>query len=209
MKKYHKINTIFKRDPDNKYKIIEGDYSRDVFRFLKDSEWVFTEKVDGTNIRIMWDGEKVRIGGKSDNAQIPSFLLDRLESYFRTDSALNVFTEKFGPDTCLYGEGFGPKIQKGGGNYGDQVDFVLFDVKVGEWWLERENVENIASVFDIPVVPIIGRGDFSDATEMCRKGFNSTWGDFEAEGIVMRPSVELMSRNGNRIIAKLKCTDFE
>lgn len=28
------------------------------FDYLKDNTWIFTEKVDGTNIRIMWDGGK-------------------------------------------------------------------------------------------------------------------------------------------------------
>ena len=36
----------------------------------------------------------------------------------------------------------------------------------------------------------------------------STWGDFEAEGIVARPKTELMARNGSRLITKIKCRDF-
>lgn len=41
-----------------------------------------------------------------------------------------------------------------------------------------------------------------------RKGFNSIWGDFIAEGIVARPAVELKTRNGHRIITKIKHKDF-
>jgi len=36
----------------------------------------------------------------------------------------------------------------------------------------------------------------------------SVWGDFQAEGIVARPGVELFDRAGRRIITKLKCRDF-
>jgi hypothetical protein len=39
-------------------------------------------------------------------------------------------------------------------------------------------------------------------------GFTSTWGDFQAEGIVARPAVEMKTRSGHRIITKVKCKDF-
>ncbi len=33
-------------------------------------------------------------------------------------------------------------------------------------------------------------------------------GDFEAEGIVARPDVELLDRRGKRVITKIKAVDF-
>ena len=52
MKEYHKIQTIFKRDPENKFKtLIYGEFSLPEFEYLKNNTWIFTEKVDGTNIR--------------------------------------------------------------------------------------------------------------------------------------------------------------
>lgn len=50
MSEYHKINTLFKRDEKNL--IIEGDYSCPEFAYLAENEWTWTEKVDGTNIRV-------------------------------------------------------------------------------------------------------------------------------------------------------------
>ena len=48
-------------------------------------------------------------------------------------------------DVTLYGEGYGARIQKGGGKYlAKSCDFVLFDVKIGDWWLRREAVDEIA-----------------------------------------------------------------
>ena len=83
MKEYHKIQTIFKRNPLTNYKtLLEGDYSIPEFDYLKDNTWVFTEKVDGTNIRVMWDGKAITFGGKSDNAQIPVFLINKLRERF-------------------------------------------------------------------------------------------------------------------------------
>jgi hypothetical protein len=86
--------------------------------------------------------------------------------------------------------------------------FVLFDVKVGDWWLQRESVEDVSAKLGLDIVPIIGRGTLADFVEMGRAGFNSRWGAFAAEGLVGRPGVELKARNGNRIITKIKTKDF-
>ena len=109
---------------------------------------------------------------------------------------------------CLYGEGYGAKIQKGGGNYRPDQDFVLFDVLVDEWWLQRENVEDIATKLGIEVVPIIGEGTLHDMVDQTRGRFDSAWGPFLAEGIVARPVTELKTRSGHRLITKIKCKDF-
>jgi ATP-dependent RNA circularization protein (DNA/RNA ligase family) len=210
MKKYHKIQTIFKRDMKNNGKIIIGEYSIPEIEYLKDNQWVFTEKVDGTNIRVMWDGQNVIFGGKTDNASIPVFLLYKLQELFEGNKK-QIFRDVFGEEgnVCLYGEGYGAKIQKGGGNYiKDGIDFVLFDVKIANWWLERPNIEDIAQKFGIKVVPIIGEGTITDMIEKVKTGFTSQWGNFVAEGIVAKPKVELVNRKGKRIITKLKYKDF-
>jgi hypothetical protein len=211
MKEYHKIDTVFKRDPDTKFKtLILGDYSQEAFGYLANNEWIFTEKVDGTNIRVIVypaiAGGDIKFGGKTDDAQIPAFLVDRLQQRFLPQKAQ--LNEAFPDGGCLYGEGYGAKIQKGGGNYRADQDFVLFDVKVGEWWLQRDAVADVAATFGLDVVPVIGRGTLADMIAMAHAGFNSSWGDFRAEGIVARPSCELRSRNGSRIITKIKHKDF-
>ena len=209
MEQYHKIQTVYKRDPETKSKtLIEGAFSLPAFEYLKNNEWVFTEKVDGTNIRVMFDGQLVTFGGKTDRAQIPTDLFNRLNERFfsHTDLLREVFDS---PEVCLYGEGYGAKIQKGGGNYRQDQDFVLFDVKIGEWWLQRSDVEGIAQKLGLDVVPIIAQGTLLDMIGFARQGFLSAWGDFRAEGIVARPSVELKSRNGSRIITKIKYKDFQ
>ncbi len=215
MKEYHKIDTVFKRDPETKFKkLMMGDYAQDAFCYLANNEWVFTEKVDGTNIRVIVHpadhpavaGENIVFGGKTDNAQIPTFLLEKLQERFLPQrDALN---EAFPDGGCLYGEGCGARIQKGGANYGTNPTFVLFDVKVGAWWLQRDAVEDVAQKFSVYVVPIIGRGTLPEMVALAQNGFRSLWGDFLAEGIVARPAVELKSRSGNRIITKIKHKDF-
>ncbi|HZS45578.1 MAG TPA: RNA ligase family protein [Blastocatellia bacterium] len=206
MKEYTKIQTIFKRDEKNR--IVEGCYTLPEFEYLKDNVWVFTEKVDGTNTRVMWQSadRSLKFGGKTDQASIPVSLLYRLQELFTESRLVEVFPET---DGCLYGEGYGKKIQSAGVNYiPDGVDFVLFDVKIGEWWLQREDIVDVANKLGIRVVPIVGEGTLSDAVKMVKQGFNSVWGNFIAEGIVARPKVELKTRKSERIITKIKYRDF-
>jgi hypothetical protein len=208
--KYHKINTVFNRDMDKpKNPIIMWDWSEPEFEYLANNKWELTEKVNGTNIRIMWDGEKITFGGKTDNAQIHAPLVQRLNEVFLPQ--LDKFIEIFGlgGDVCLYGEGYGNRIQKVGKLYREDQDFVLFDIKIGDWWLMRPDIEDIASKLGIDVVPIVGVGTLFDAIQFVKNGFTSQWGNFEAEGVIAKPVIPLLSRGGKRIITKIKTIDFK
>nr|VFJ68585.1 MAG: RNA ligase [Candidatus Kentron sp. FW] len=208
MSEYHKIQTVYKRDPATKHKTLSmGAYSMPEFEYLANNTWSFTEKVDGTNIRVYIKDGEVRFGGKTDNAQIPTHLSKALDELFtpKHDALLENFKDA---DVCLYGEGYGAKIQKGGGLYRQDQGFVLFDIRIGEWWLKREDIEEIAGGLGIDIVPVIGYGTLDEMIDMARNGFDSRWGKFAAEGIVARPTVELKTRAGKRIITKIKGKDF-
>ena len=205
MKPYQKIQTMYHRDPANKNKtLVEGKWSHPAFEFLADATWLWTEKIDGTNIRIVYGDDKVLLKGKTENAQIPASLVAKLEEMF----PVGRFTELDYSLMALYGEGYGLKIQSGGNYIRDGVDFILFDVWIDGWWLERENVEDIACKLGIGVVPIVGRGTLRDGYELTRSGFKSMIADCPAEGLVMRPQVTLFNRKGERIITKVKHKDF-
>jgi len=215
---YHKIDSVYKRDIKGKF--ILGEFSCPEFEYLKDLPWTWTEKIDGTNIRVMFNGAVaareqgdgfVRFGGKTDNAQIPSKLVTYLQSTFSSSQ----FTTLFGSsDVCLYGEGYGAGIQKGGGNYSPEQEFILFDIKIGAWWLERENVEAIAEKFGIKVVPLLQANPISlnymirDVAAFATDPPNSWLGSAKIEGWVGTPLVPLFARNGDRIITKIKYKDF-
>lgn len=209
MTEYHKIQSIFKRDMTSSRKaLIEGQWTTPEFEYLAGNTWTFTEKVDGTNIRVIFDDCRVTFGGRTESAQIPAQLVGRLNERFLPMLA-GLIDDMF-PDgqAVLYGEGYGAKIQKGGGNYRPDQDFVLFDVRVGRWWLQRSDVEDVAKKLGLDVVPVIGEGTLHDAVDWAKRGIVSTWGIFEAEGIVARPKTELFTRSGDRLIAKIKCRDF-
>jgi len=206
MNKYHKIRNVYKRDPDNNYKtLIEGEFDRLEFEVLKDAEWYFTEKIDGTSMRVIWEDGKLIFKGRREKSQIPADLVNRLREIFDEET----FKEKFDTAICLYGEGYGDGIEGAGYDYEmDGVDFILFDVKIGSNWLDREDVEDIAEALGIDVVPVLGEGTLEDGIEMAKKGFKSTINGVQAEGIIARPKVELMNKNGERVITKIKYEDF-
>ena len=208
MKEYHKIQSIFKRDPNNGYRFT-NEYSCPEFEYLKNNEWEFTEKVNGTNIRVIWDGQDgLRFAGRTDRASIPTFLYDRLNELFSAQKFAEAFQDSETGMT-LYGEGYGAKIQKGGGNYkSDGVDLVLFDVLIDNWWLKQIDVEKIGFNLGLHMAPVIGMGNLDTAIKLCKEGFNSDWGDFQAEGIVLRTKTGLKNRLGHRIITKVKFKDF-
>ena len=208
MEEYHKIQTVYKRNPDTNYKtLLSGQYSIPEFGYLANNTWQFTEKVDGTNIRVGYKEGNIEFGGRTENAQIPAVLTKNLCSMFYP--MLELLEETFGiADIVLYGEGYGGKIQKAGSAYGQDQRFVLFDVLIDGWWLNRDNVNDIADTLGIESVPIIGVGSLADMVAMAKAGIISTWGSFQAEGIVARPSTELRTRAGKRVITKIKCRDF-
>ena len=91
---YHKIETLFERDTKTK-KIIEGKYTNETIKYLKDNVWQFTEKIDGTNIRIYWDGHKVSFYGRTERAQIPSYLANKLFELFGGEINEQLFEQNF------------------------------------------------------------------------------------------------------------------
>ena len=207
MKEYPKIQSIFKRD-ERTHKFIEGEYALSEFAYLENNLWEATEKIDGTNIRVGWDSElqTVTFGGRTDNAQTPTFLLAKLQLLFPKEKFLALYPEL---SMTLYGEGYGAKIQKGGGNYiADGCNFALFDVFIGYWWLYRDDVEDIASHLGIECVPLVGNCVLQGAIGWIKDGLTSAYGNFQAEGMVLKPTVGLKDRRGHRIMTKLKHKDF-
>lgn len=209
MVEYHKIETLYERDEKTK-KLIDGKFRNPAVEYLKDNIWQFTEKVDGTNIRVHWDGHKVEFGGRTDKAQIPNHLQNRLNELFGGHINEEMFEQKFeDKDVMLFGEGYGLKIQTNG--YRDDVDFILFDVMIGGNYQPREIVEEIAQYFKLDVVPIVLEGTIQEAVDYVKNNRKSliAKNGAEIEGLVGRTKVETLDRTGHRNIVKIKYRDFE
>lgn len=213
MNKFPKITTVFDRDPETDYStLLTGEYAEPEFAYLSDTEWVFREKIHGTNLRLVYNADAsvpVMLKGRTEDSQVPSHLTDAI---LGRDGIAHRLREQFG-DTpaCLYGEGYGHKVQREGERYlPESHDFCLFDVKVGDWWLQEEDVTDVAEGVDLTRAPIVGAGTLSEMVAMVREGFRSEVANepLMAEGIVAHPRVELFNREGDRILTKVKYEDF-
>lgn len=211
MSEYHKIETLYERDPAT-FKVNPGVLKNRTYGLLK--TWEFTEKIDGTNIRVIWtpgvgdDIHDLKFRGKTDAAQLAGDLVHWLYTNITVEKLAAVFPDR---PVVIYGEGYGPGIQKNGGGYASEKKLIVFDVLVdGKWWLSRENVEGIAAQLGLEAVPYLGAMTLEEATEMVRKGFPSrlNGGVRQAEGLVGRPAETLFDKKGARLILKLKTCDF-
>ena len=210
MKEYTKIETVFERDMEGTKKLIEGKYRNETVAYLKDNEWICTEKIDGTNIGVIWDGHKVSYQGRTERAQVPTQLMNRLIELFGGSINEELFEQKFGEmQVILFGEGYGAKIQNGG-KYRSDVSFILFDVYLPEQnlWLKRDAIEDIAKAFGIEAVPIVLKGTLQQAVDYVKSKPKSTIGEADMEGLVCRPAIDLLDRMGKRVIVKVKVADF-
>lgn len=208
MNEYVKIPNIYKRETFGKNKLILGEYATGELAYLSECEWFWTEKVDGTNVRIIWDGYRVSFKGRTDKSDLPKHLMAKLEELFGGTNKEELFEQKFGKKpVVLYGEGYGKKIQKHGDLYGD-VNLILFDAVVDGMWLKYSNVLDIASDFGIRTVPTVGVGTLNEAVAYISAHPVSLLRDYEMEGVVCRPLVPMFYRNGEPIMVKVKCCDF-
>lgn len=206
MKEYIKIQNVFKFD--EKYRKIIG--LNEPYEMLKNIEWYGTEKVDGTNTRICWDGHRISILGHTDKSQLPNHLVDYLSKLFLTPEMEYVFEQIFeDKEVVIYGEGYGNKIQADGEKYTNDVGFIVFDININGFWLLRENVENICERLNLSIVPIVFRGTLDEAKKFVLNHPISTLSnEHEMEGLVLRPKVQLYDVKGHLITCKLKYRDI-
>ena len=200
---YPKIETLFERDEH--FKVIPHKLRNPVYGTIK--TWQFTEKIDGTNIRLIWKDGKLKFGGRTGNAQLPADLIQHLYEIVDINRIKAVFPST---DVIIYGEGYGAGIQSGG-YYSKTKEFIVFDVLVdSKWWLSWENVCDVASKLQLRTVPYIGEYTLEEGIIIARKGFNSMLAveSHMAEGIIGRPIETLYDKKFNRVIIKLKTKDF-
>jgi len=211
MYKYHKIETLFNRDENFK---VTDEIRLPEFENIKN--WLITEKIDGTNIRVIFTpDDKLIFRGRTDNASIPTFLLEELQNMFTVEKIKSILDNPIEQGLCLYGEGYGAKIQKGGGNYNKGNSFRLFDIWIDGCWLEWDSVEEIAKQLGVKTVPVIAKTDLKAAIYMVEgenlfSAVSLVEGEVghKAEGIVARAYPTMLFRRGTPIKWKLKIKDF-
>ena len=212
---YPKIPCAFKRDPDTKK--LTDEYREPEFELLAHVDWRWTEKLDGMNVVVHWDGHRVSYQGRTERAQLPAGLVERLNTLFVGDANEELFEQLFGADdVILYGEGIGGRIQHGkrGGRYTESEEFRLFDVRIGGVWLQWEDVCDVAQKLGLQTVPYMGAHTLhSIALRMMVEHEQGSVVSAEnpectCEGYVGVPVCGLLNRRGERLQVKLKYGDF-
>jgi len=215
MREYQKIETVFERDPKTK-KLLLNQFRNPTVRYLRKNEWYMTEKIDGANIRVVWDGHKFSFYGRTDKSEVPKPLLEKLNSIFNYEME-QVFEQMFqDKEVILFGEGIGEKIQCG--LYGKEYRFLVFDIMINGKYLHLIDSFDIAIKLGLETVPF--KDDFwtlEDAVEAVTKyrekikscismaGGNPG----NVEGFVLRPAYTVYDSNFDRVIVKIKLRDFE
>lgn len=222
MERYGKIPAPFKRD-EKTNKIIRGQWSDPILEYLQDAKFLFTEKLNGTNIRLIYTPEekvrhakdleyvkpaKLSIKGRSDDAQVHGRLVDWCKT-LDVSRFVNVFGNRA---VCIYGEGVGEGIQKGGLQYGP-THFRAFAIK-GEHGFWRPGIADqvLREGLELRCVPVILEATLNEGIEYMRQGFKTQIGPnpdvYWAEGLIGVPTLPIYGPKGQRIIVKLKDADL-
>lgn len=205
MKEYQKIESIYKFDTNIKRFIKE--YYNPIVEYLENNKWIGTEKIDGTNIRIYWNGKRFEFGGRTDNAEIPKAIMKILETTFNYDMEI-VFEQKFGnKEVYLFCEGYGGKVQNGA--YNCEENIIGFDIMVEDIYLDKEVSKQIFKELGINFVKQIEFNNLKEAVnyvEVNEKSLEHP--NDNLEGLVCYPLKRIYDHMNNRIIIKIKRKDL-
>lgn len=230
MNPYKSIETLYERSKEtNKLdfnKVRQAEW-------LHINQWMLTEKIDGTNIRVLVTNAGIEIKGRSNNASIPSGLEQNIRKIFDHATIMQYFLKgkknaSMPDDWCVtfYGEGYGPGITGSDKmNYRKQElgkGFRCFDVMFGESnWASVSEWQGLCESLNVPTVVTVG---FIGAIPIGELGARQMMEDFcayspvafleadvniKAEGLVARPMVPLFNRHGERVIWKLTNREFK
>lgn len=195
------------------YLHIENLYKNQEILMFK--ECYALEKIHGTSTHINWNqftGEVKFFSGGCNHEHFKSIFDENyLEKKFNELDIPNNVT--------IYGEGYGGKQQGMRTLYGEDLKFVAFDVKIGDVWLNVYDAEKFVDSFDgLEFVWYTRTSTELDALDILRdatsaQALRNGGGVLPphkriAEGIVLRPLIELTRNDGKRIIAKHKGAAF-
>lgn len=210
MQEYQKIENIYKFN--TKEKKYEEIYFSPIVGYLKNNDWIVSEKVDGTNIRVYYDGHRVSWSGRTDKSVLPKEVEELLQKTFGESEI--IFEQEFGgKEVELFMECYGGKIQ--GGLYGGEERLIGFDIMINGVYLDKLNIKGIFDKFGVKTINFEIVNGLSAVIENVKYISNHTDSktlsqlsvptkDTKIEGYVCVPTMPLYDRNGQRIIVKIK-----
>lgn len=165
------------------------------------------EKIHGTSAHISWKDGNVKFfsGGAKNEEFVKLFDVETLRARF---------IEMGKEEVVLFGEAYGGKMQGMSHTYGKQLRFIVFDVKIDEYWLKVPSAEAVAHSFGLEFVhynkvstDLSSLDAERDAPSM-QAYRNGIIEDKMREGVVLRPLEEFRRNDGSRIICKHKRPEF-
>lgn len=168
------------------------------------------EKIHGTSAHVGYVPEDEAVaffsGGEKHEKFVALFDEDELRAKFK--ERLEEYPAVF------FGEAYGGKMQGMKATYGDQLKFVVFDVKIGNCWLSIPDAEELALACGFEFVAYnkvstdlveLDRERDLPSIQARRNGIEE---DKIREGVVLRPLIEVRKNNSARIAAKHKRAEF-
>lgn len=217
---YPKIHSLWMRHSllsgKTKRPFIVGEYAKEEFGSI--SKWRVEEKIDGMNIRLYIDRDRIDVKGRTNYSKIPGSFMDYINNHeFRSKVSMIPFPG------ILFGEGFGAGIQTGG-IYRPTQAFMLFDAYIDRQWLSREGVRRLGETlgFDTPHdFGIMTEDDIIDLVKSAPRTYYEDKTDIQPkkmlyqsknafEGVMVRsePQMRFNDQQATPIMWKLKVKDF-
>lgn len=165
------------------------------------------EKLHGTSAHIKFKDGKITFfsGGEK---------YENFKALFN-EEFITVALASFGiADIVVNGEVIGAKCQGMSKTYGNELKFIVFDVRFNGNWLPVLAAEQVATFLKLEFVHYvkistkleeIDRERDADSVQAIRNGMGE---GHKREGVVLRPCEELFDERGNRLIAKHKRSEF-
>lgn len=166
------------------------------------------EKVHGTSAHVSYNLGQLHFspGGCNLDPFVALFNKEELEAKFKALGHEKV---------VVFGEAYGGKLFKMKETYGDKLQFIVFDIRIGDSWLDVPKMAQLAADLGFEVVPwelvstdveVLNSLRDRPSEVAVRRGCAA---DREREGVVLRPPFEVTLNNGERLIVKHKGAKFE
>lgn len=161
------------------------------------------EKIHGTSAHISYKEGQLHLSSGGEKQA-------RFEALFDLPGLTQKFVDLGHPEVVVFGEAYGGSQQKQSWRYGNELRFVVFDVKIGDLWLAVPQAEEVTKLLGLEFVHYVKTPTDLAALDAQRDApsvqatRNGVQGEHPREGVVLRPLVELRMNNNERVIAKHK-----
>lgn len=200
-----------------KFTSIENHYREKYITILHElgydqKQWIVHEKIHGANLSFITNGTEVLVAAR--NSVTDDNFYAAADVFKKYKELATVLKNTEFPDASsiqIYGELYGPGIQKGV-YYGDQKDFVAFDLTVDNVPLDWNVALTALTAHGFKTAPCMGTFESLNDALMVSAEFKSQVaeapGDNFAEGVVIKPVTPLRTPNGSRVMIKKKHPKF-